>query len=127
MKQKLEEYLEENGFEAQHDDNDVMFSVNGLNYLCHFYPEDPYFIQLMLPQVDDKSAKDLRDVIADINRRFKVAKIIEVDDKPWIVAECFTYSSENGKILIGRMVKLLTDVIMYYRRQTSEPVNNEEG
>lgn len=127
MRQKLDEYLEENGIEAQCDDNDVVFSINRLNYVCRFFSDDPYYIQIMLPHIDQKSAHEVRDIIADINRRFKVAKIIEVDDNPWIVADCFVYSIDKGKLLIGRMVRVLTDVYEEYRQLTSETEILEGG
>ena len=123
MRKKLDEYLEENGIEAQEQDNDVLFSINQLNFIFRTFTEDPNFVQLILPNVDECSARERREVIAEINRRFKVAKIIEVDDKPWIVADSFVYSNENGKILIGRLVGLLTDVFKEYRNKTSETSN----
>lgn len=125
MRQKLNEYLEENGIDAQVNDNDVLFSINQLNFIFRSFPDDPYFVQLILPQVEDRSAKERRDVIAEINRQFKVAKIIELNDRPWIVADCFVYSDENGKILIGRLVRLLTDVFKEYINKTDETVNHE--
>jgi hypothetical protein len=72
MRQKLNEYLEENGIDAQVNDNDVLFSINQLNFIFRSFPDDPYFVQLILPQVEDRSAKERRDVIAEINRQFKV-------------------------------------------------------
>lgn len=120
MKQILDEYLSENGIEAQKADDDVMFSVNDLNFICRFYPDDPFFIQFILPYVDERNASEMRDYLTDVNRRFKVAKMIEVDGKPWIVAESFVYSKDKAKLLIGRLVRLLTDVYDYYRQTTSE-------
>ena len=68
-------YLEENGIEAQEQDNDVLFSINQLNFIFRTFTEDPNFVQLILPNVDECSARERREVIAEINRRFKVAKI----------------------------------------------------
>ena len=118
--------MEENGIEAKKDDNDVLFSINQLNFIFRSFPDDPYFIQLILPNVEESDVKERRGVIADINKRFKVAKIVEIDKKPWIVADSFVYSDENGKMLIGRLVKLLTDVFNEYRKQTSESSKPEE-
>lgn len=129
MRKKLEEYLEENGFEAKSHDNEVVFSINQLNFMFRTYPDDPFFFQLILPNIDGDNIIERRDVIADINRRFKVAKIIEVEDRLWIVADSFVFSDENGEKLIARLIRLLTDVINEYRRKTTEsekPEENEE-
>lgn len=115
MKQKLIDYLDKLGI-SQHTSNDlVTFSMNQLNFVCKFMPDDPCYIRIMLPRIDNRDVKELRDVIADINRSFKVARIVEIEDKPWIIADSFVYSNENVEILIGRLIRLLTDVIQNYR------------
>ncbi|MBR1447252.1 MAG: hypothetical protein IJ588_00705 [Prevotella sp.] len=125
MRKILDEYLEENGIRAQIDGNEVTFSVNQLNFLFRSFPDDPFFIQMFLPKIEDYEVKERRDIIADINRRFKVAKIVEIDERPWIVADCFVYSKENGHALIGRLIKLLTDVINEYRENVTNSVTSE--
>ncbi|MBQ8462495.1 MAG: hypothetical protein IJ544_00050 [Prevotella sp.] len=125
MRKILDEYLEENGLAAMRDDNDVVFSVNGLYFLFRSFPDDPFFFRMFLPKIEDHDVKERRDIIAEINQQFKVAKILEIDNRPWIVADCFVYSKENGHALIGRLIKLLTDVINEYRERVSELDNPE--
>lgn len=120
MRQILTDYLKENGIEGKDVDNLVLFEVNGLHFICQFFPEDAYYLRLMLPQIENVDVKGVRDIIAELNARFKVAKIIEVNNNPWIVGECFVYSTQNGVMLIGRLVKLLTDVFNAYMDKRSE-------
>ena len=107
----------------------ITFSVNGLNYACEFFPNDAFFFRIMLPQIDNRDVKEVRDVIAEINSTYKVAKIIEVANRPWIVAESFAYSKVYGERLMARLVKVLEDVYNAYREKTlqSRLSNNVEA
>ena len=117
MRERLLEYLDKNNIKGDIHKDIVSFRSDGLNFVCQFYDDDPYYFRLMLPRIDKKDSDSLQQITSSINLRFKVAKLIDVGGEPWLVAESFVYSSENGELLIARLVRLLTDVYNYYYMQ----------
>ena len=80
MKQKLFNYLNQNGYGYEGNDHLIKFNVNDLHFYCQFFPKDPFFFRIILPCEDDLQVSNTRSVIAEINSRYKVAKIIEVNN-----------------------------------------------
>lgn len=126
MKQKLFNYLNQNGYGYEGNDDLIKFNVNELHFYCQFFPKDPFFFRIILPCEDNIPVSNARPVIAEINSRYKVAKIIEVNNKPWIVGESFAYSNQNGEMLIDRIVRLLIEVFNAYSIERNKPNQREE-
>lgn len=124
MRQKLLEYLKENGLVYKENDDLIRFNVNDLHFVCQFFPNDPYFFRIILPCADNIHQEGIRDIIAKMNNSYKVAKVIEVDNAPWIVGESFAYSNQNGELLIARLIQLLTEVFEAYKDERLRTVQN---
>ena len=125
MKQKLFNYLNQNGYGYEVNDDVIKFNVNELHFFCQFFPKDPYFFRIILPCEDNVQDSSVNSLIAEINSRYKVAKIIEVNNKPWIVGESFAYSNQNGEMLIDRIVRLLIEVFNAYSNERNKQIRKE--
>lgn len=125
MKQQLFEYLNKNGYKYEGEDEIISFIIDDLKFYAQFLPKDPYFFRIILPCEDNVQIPEVRNVIAKLNKRYKVAKIIEMDTSPWIVAESFAYSDLNGELLIDRLVRLLEEVFTAYSRERNNVTDNE--
>lgn len=76
----------------------MSFSLNGLNFICDTTDTDPYFLRLQLPRINSVDAQidNIYDDIQQLNRSFKVSKIVKgKDGLLWVVADVFVYSTEN--------------------------------
>lgn len=100
-------------------DGNVYFVINGLNFIFEWKETDPSYTRVMLPNIDFKNDQTI-EIVMRINREYKVAKIIEVDNHLWAVAESFVVSAENIDFIFNRLIKLLIDVYTAYYEQKEQ-------
>ncbi len=90
------------------------FSVNGLNFVCDTNDNDPFFFRLSLPRINrpETQISELDNNIQQLNRMFKVTKIVSGNDNfLWIIADTFVYSSSNFELLFNRLLQAMSDMI----------------
>lgn len=100
-------------------DGNVHFVINSLNFIFEWKETDPSYTRVMLPNIDFKNDQTI-EIVMRINREYKVAKIIEVDNHLWAVAESFVVSAENIDFIFNRLIKLLIDVYTAYYEQKEQ-------
>lgn len=117
--QIMRDFLKKSGINANEVGNGrIFFSVNGLNFIFDANESDPHFLRLSLPQINTQEvqAEGLEHQIQQLNRSFKVAKIVrEQDGSLWIIADAFVYSIDNIEPLFVRLIQALTDMFNDYR------------
>lgn len=100
-------------------DETISFEYNGLSYLFVSDKNDPYYIRLILPNIENINNADEIDVYKNINwynNKFKAVKMSVVENSIWLSIEQFLYSRENSNNLFFRLMKILETVITEYRR-----------
>lgn len=117
--QLMREYLNKNGIKAtEAGKGRLLFSVNNLNFIFDAIDNDPHFLRLSLPRINNQGSQidNLYQQILQLNRNYKVAKIVREDDGAlWIIADAFVYSLDNIESLFVRLIQALTDMIHEYR------------
>lgn len=117
--QIMREFLKKRGINAQEIGNGrLLFSVNGLNFVCDANDSDPHFLRLALPQINRSGVRieNIVQLIQQLNKNYKVAKIIKDQDGSLLmIADAFVYSTENAESLFIRLIQALTDMIKEYR------------
>ena len=93
----MREFLKKRGIEVDEKGSGALiFSVNNLRFLFQVFEPDLNFFRLSLPSINNntKAYEQLHDEIQQLNRDYKVAKIIEQDNHSlWIIADQFVYST----------------------------------
>lgn len=100
-------------------DGTISFEYNGLSYLFVSDKNDPYYIRLILPNIENINNADEIDVYKNVNwynNKFKAVKMSVVENSIWLSIEQFLYSRENSNNLFFRLMKILETVITEYRR-----------
>lgn len=95
-------------------DETISFEYNGLSYLFVSDKNDPYYMRLILPNIENIDNANEIDVYKNINRynnKFKAVKMSIVENSIWISVEQFLYSRENANNLFFRLMKILETVI----------------
>lgn len=105
-------------------DETISFEYNGLSYLFVSDKSDPYYIHLILPNIENINNADEIDVYKNINyynNKFKVVKMSVVENSIWLSIEQFLYSRENSNNLFFRLMRILETVITEYRYYNEHP------
>lgn len=100
-------------------DETISFEYNGLSFLFVSDKSDPYYMRLILPNIeniDDANEIDVYKKINHYNNKFKAIKMSVVENSIWILVEQFLYSRENANKLFFRLMKILETVITEYRK-----------
>lgn len=100
-------------------DETISFEYNGLSFLFVSDKSDPYYMRLILPNIeniDDANEIDVYKKINHYNNKFKAIKMSVVENSIWILVEQFLYSRENANNLFFRLMKILETVITEYRK-----------
>lgn len=118
MKEKFESFLKQKDITCESiGSNTLVFQNANLHYAFQ-WDEDRYF-RIILPNIDKKDDNTLK-IAHDIERDFKVVKIIDINDYLWIVAESFIASSENLDSLFEILLNLTQAVFNHYRYEKSK-------
>lgn len=102
-------------------DETISFEYNGWSYLFVSDKSDPYYIRLILPNIENinnANEIDVYKIINQYNNRFKAVKMRVVENSIWLSIEQFLYSRENSNNLFLRLMKILETVITEYRIST---------
>ena len=100
-------------------DETISFEYNGLSYLFVSDKSDPYYIRLILPNIENINNANEINVYKNINQynnKFKAVKMSVVENSIWLSIEQFLYSRENSNSLFFRLMKILETVITDYRK-----------
>ena len=100
-------------------DETISFEYNGLSYLFVSDKSDPYYIRLILPNIENINNANEINVYKNINQynnKFKAVKMSVVGNSIWLSIEQFLYSRENSNNLFFRLMKILETVITDYRK-----------
>lgn len=100
-------------------DETISFEYNGLSFLFVSDKSDPYYMRLILPNIeniDNANEIDVYKKINHYNNKFKAIKMSVVENSIWILVEQFLYSRENANNLFFRLMKILETVITEYRK-----------
>lgn len=120
----FQNYLSSNGISFnREDDTAISFEKEGLHFLFIYNDSDPYYFRLILPNVatlTDENRQRMHEIANTLNLRFKVAKVIILDNNVWVSAEQFVYSRERLNDLFTRAISLLALVIEHFRTESSQ-------
>ena len=118
MKEKFENYLKLKNIKCESIGSNTLVFQNGNLHYAFQWDEDAYF-RIILPNIDKSDDNTLR-IAREIERDFKVVKIIDVNDDLWIVAESFVASAEILDNLFEIFLNLTQAVFNYYRNEKSK-------
>lgn len=116
MLNTFKNYLLTNNIAIQNEDETtISFKKDDLYYLFIIYKDDPFYFRIILPnilQVTDDNKDKIKQLVNDINLKFKVAKAFIVDDKNvWISVEQFVYTIDKIDDLFNRIFILYTSIL----------------
>lgn len=116
MLNTFKNYLLTNNIAIQNEDKTtISFKKDDLYYLFIIYKDDPFYFRIILPnilQVTDDNKDKIKQLVNDINLKFKVAKAFIVDDKNvWISVEQFAYTIDKIDDLFNRIFILYTSIL----------------
>ena len=116
MLNTFKNYLLTNNIAIQNEDETtISFKNDDLYYLFIIYKDDPFYFRIILPnilQVTDDNKDKIKQLVNDINLKFKVAKAFIVDDKNvWISVEQFVYTIDKIDDLFNRIFILYTSIL----------------
>lgn len=118
MKEKFENFLKQKTITSEDIGENTLAFQNGNLHYAFQWDDDAYF-RIILPNIDKSNDNTLR-IAREIERDFKVVKIIEVNDDLWIVAESFVASTENLDSLFEILLNLTQAVFNHYRNEKSK-------
>lgn len=106
------------------NDTHVFFTAIQLHFIAEYDPsQDPTYFRMLLPDIDsiDNECKSkIFDIVMDINSRYKVGKIIVLDNRLWITVDNFIYGEWDVSPLFARDIAVARDMINDYRRMRNE-------
>lgn len=113
--------LDEMGMEPQRDqDGDVLFFHEDRAYLLLFDVRDPEFLILAVPNLwpveGAEQRRKLAEVVAEVNARAKVARLIETQGHLWAVQEAVFAEPEHAVAALGRLLYNLDNVVEQFQR-----------
>ena len=116
MLNTFKNYLLTNNIAIQNEyETTISFKKDDLYYLFIIYKDDPFYFRIILPnilQVTDDNKDKIKQLVNDINLKFKVAKAFIVDDKNvWISVEQFAYTIDKIDDLFNRIFILYTSIL----------------
>ncbi len=113
--------LEEEGYRFTVDeDGDISFRCEGKWYVL-FVDSDPMYFRLTIPNLFEckgQQQADLALVVAnDLNRSYKVAKLVVVDGWVWCNVEMFLIPLDTFRATFERCVELLSEACGDFRQR----------
>lgn len=104
----------------------ISFSYNSLNYRYVFYEDDPLYFRLFLPRVGVPNNCDigkLCECACNLSAKYKVGKIIRIDEEFWIAFEqLILFPDSNNDQIYEMSIKVLSSMIIEFR----EFINNSQ-
>lgn len=105
-------FLKQQGFMPETLDNgNIVFKYQMATFLYIENDEDPSFFQLSMPGIFDVT-DDNRDAVLiaanQVNKSYKVAKVIVTNDDVWILTECMLDSTPELDDIVPRFLDILS-------------------
>ena len=93
------------------DNGNIVFKYQMATFLYIENDEDPSFFQLSMPGIFDVT-DDNRDAVLiaanQVNKSYKVAKVIVTNDDVWILTECMLDSTPELDDIVPRFLDILS-------------------
>ncbi len=97
------------------ENGSILFTYHNLAYLCINDINDPFYLRIILPNIDDINKTDNKFLLKllELNAKFKVGKFVVMENSIWVVAEV---------ILTGttRMMQTFVDLVSLLEQMRSE-------
>ena len=101
----------------------LTFKYNNHFYIFSYDPQsDSNFIRLILPDIEPSDTIDesVRKTMIEVSTEYKVIKVVEVEEKVWLSAELFVFSTENIDVLFQRILDLMENALNIYHEKRKE-------
>lgn len=118
MTEKFLDFLSKKGVEdLKQKDGFVFFKYKTFSYMYQYdEKDDPYYLRIMLPNIDSPVTDDIRKKMVTISTNLKVVKLTDMYNQVWITMEQFVYCMDNLDKLFERMIQVLETAIKEYRK-----------
>lgn len=111
MIEEVNEFLKSQGLMPKIDEgNNIVFRYQMKTYVVLDPEEDEQFLRIAMPgifEVDDNNRADVLQVANNINKMYKIAKCIVLDETVWITTEQLIDSTPNFEDIIPRLLNII--------------------
>lgn len=108
----------------QVDDKLTTFSYNRINFLYVYDSDDSSIFHLIVPKVEVYS-EELKDKMIDFTMRYKIAKVIKVDDSVWFSFEQLVLNPKEGDYRLFKLaIKILSSLLLEWKGIAQNNENN---
>ena len=112
LNELLLDFLQEEGYRPQVDpeDGEITFKCEGLTY--SYFPDenDDQYFRLMLPAIYDVTEDNriaVLEAVNEVNKVYKVAKVMVVRDSVWIATEMLMDTTPVLEDFIPRLLNIM--------------------
>lgn len=97
----------------------TIFSYSGIHFLYSYQADDPNVFRLIIPKVE-LYREELIHRMLDFTKRYKVAKVIELDDTIWFSYEQLVFNQKEGDYRLFKIaIKILTAMFREWKENPS--------
>ena len=108
----------------QVSENLTFFSYQGINYLFAYEVNDPNIFHLIVPKIEDYK-DELQEKMIDFTMRYKIAKVIHVDNSIWLSFEHIVFNQKEGDYRLFKLaIKILSSMLKEWRTYPTQNNNN---
>lgn len=111
MIEEVNEFLKSQGLMPKIDeDNDIVFKYQMKTFIVMDPEEDEQFLRIAMPgifDIDENNRADVLEAANNINKMYKVAKCLVLDNNVWIVTEQLIDSTPNYEDIIPRLLNII--------------------
>lgn len=98
----------------------TLFSYQGINFLYAFEADDSNIFHLIVPKIEEYNELS-KDKMLDYTMRYKIAKVIRVDDSIWLSFEQIVFNQKEGDYKLFKIaIKILTSMIREWKSPTNQ-------
>ena len=100
------------------EDGDIVFQKENRTYVLIFDPKDPGFMLLALPNIwsidSEEERARVREAIASVNERAKLARLLERGDKIWVIAEAVYAEPGHAVPMLERLIGTVDNAVALF-------------
>lgn len=97
----------------------TLFSYQGINFLYVYETNDSNVFHLIVPKIEEYDER-LKDKMLDFTMRYKIAKVIRVDDSIWLSFEQIVFNQKEGDYKLFKLaIKILTSMMKEWKTPAS--------
>lgn len=97
----------------------TLFSYQGINFLYVYETNDSNVFHLIVPKIEEYDER-LKDKMLDFTMRYKIAKVIRVDDSIWLSFEQIVFNQKEGDYKLFKLaIKILTSMMKEWKTPVS--------